>query len=125
MNTKQVIPTLAVLLLSACGVSEPEARVAFVEELDVPAALSRTAGGSVTIHYLMGACDELVGPSTARTDAGMTVAVFVQPPRRGTSCTAGMVAGDVVVDIAPPVAGLFQLTVHRMQGDTTYTIPVE
>ena len=117
--------TLLVVLLTGCGALEPDPRVAYIERVDVPAVLSTATGGEVTVHYGLSGCDELVEAPVARTPGSLFLVIYVRPPRAGMTCTHGIVFQALTVAVAPPVTGPFQLTVRRMQGDTTYVIPVE
>jgi hypothetical protein len=120
------VPILALsgILLGACGLTDPDPRVAYVAHVDVPASLSATIGGAVTIHYGLSGCDELVGPEVRRTAASMRVTVKKRTPR-GAMCPTQIVMHELELAISGPVSSPFQLVVARMQGDTTYVIPVE
>lgn len=113
------------VLLTGCGALEPDARVAYIERVDVPAVLSAATGGEVTVHYGLSGCDELAESQVGRTPGSLLLAIYVRPPRAGMLCTDGMVMKELTVAVAPPVTAPFQLTVRRLQGDTTYVIPVE
>lgn len=115
---------LLALLLAGCGALEPDPRVAYIERVDVPAVLSAATGGEVTVHYALSGCDQLYESRVGRTASSMILAVYVRPPRAGMLCTDGMVMEALTVAVAPPVTAPFQLTVRRLQGDTTFVIPV-
>jgi len=126
MNRFSSVPIVALCaaLVSGCGLMEPDPRVAYIAQVDVPASLSATAGGAVTIHYGLSGCDELVGPDVRRTTASMRVTVKKRTPR-GAMCLTQVVMHELELAISGPVSSPFQLVVARMQGDTTYVIPVD
>lgn len=121
---KFLLSALAAILLSGCGLVEPDGHPTWIDRVDVPSSLSPTEDGAVSLHYSMTACEELVGLRTNRAVDRMTVAVLARE-RRGIICTGNMAADSLQVHIASPVTTPFRLTIRRRQGDTTYTMPVE